>query len=99
MNRTEAEAHYQDKGLETEYGFDKPGTIYKPHTHEKTWLYTLSGSIAIKLGEGEWRTLQPNTEFVVGSGQLHEAKVGKDGWEWVAAWDAEEAEKFEADSV
>lgn len=90
MNRELVEKNYRDQGLEIEYGFDKPGIVYEPHRHEKTWLYTLDGSLLIRLDEGEWQLLTPGTEFIVGEQQLHEARVGDKGWEYIAAWEPEE---------
>lgn len=94
MNAAEIEAKYRQKGLIVEHVSDAPGKIYEPHAHEQTLLFTIRGSVDIKLEEGEWQTLFPGREFVVGSGQLHEARVGEQGWEYVAAWDAEDAKKY-----
>ena len=94
MNKNQILAKYNSLGLETEYGLDKPGKVYPPHRHEKTFLYTLGGSIKIKIDNKEWMELEKGEEFIVGSNQLHEAIVGKDGWEYVAAWDKEEAKRF-----
>lgn len=94
MNRKEAEKKYKSKGLEVEYGKDSPGTKYEPHRHEQTYLYTLSGSLKIKV-EDNWLEIEPHQEFIVGDGKLHEAIVGENGWEYVAAWNEEEAKKYE----
>lgn len=93
----EVEKAYQQRGLATESGFDEPGTVYAPHRHEKTLLYTVSGSLAIKLDGGKVQNLDPHQEFTVGSGQLHEAVVGAEGWEYVAAFNAEEAKQYTHD--
>lgn len=85
---------YTQAGLAVESGRDEPGTLYEPHRHEKTYLYTISGAIDIKLDGGETQTLQPHQEFIVNGDQLHEAVVGADGWEYVAAFDAEEAKGY-----
>lgn len=97
MKRAEVEKRYKSMGLDTEYGQDKPGTVYKPHKHEQTYLYTLSGSLKIRTDSGDWRTISTGQEFIIESGQLHEAIVGEDGWEYVAAWDEEESKTFADD--
>jgi len=85
MTREEVEAKYKKMGLQIEYGNDKPGFVYEPHRHEQTYLYTLSGSIKLKLDD-DWQELTSGNEAIVGENQLHEAVVGPEGWEWVAAW-------------
>jgi quercetin dioxygenase-like cupin family protein len=95
MNREEVEKNYKSKGLDVEYGKDDPGTKYKPHRHEQTFLYTLSGSLKIKLEDDNWVEVRPYQEFIVDAGKLHEAVVGENGWEYVAAWNEEEAKKYE----
>jgi hypothetical protein len=95
MNREEAEKKYKLNDLDVEYGKDDPGTIYEPHRHEQTFLYTLGGSLKIKIENDKWVELTPHQEFIVCDGRLHEAIVGKNGWEYVAAWNEEEAKKYE----
>lgn len=95
MNREEVEERYKLKGLNVEYGKDEPSTKYEPHRHEQTFLYTLSGSLKIKIEDNKWVELKPHQEFIVGDGKLHEALVGENGWEYVAAWSEEEAKKYE----
>jgi quercetin dioxygenase-like cupin family protein len=68
---------------------DKAGTVYKPHRHEKTYLYTLGGSLKIRVENNDWIELKPHQEFIIDDGELHEAIVGENGWEYVAAWDKE----------
>ena len=87
MNRQDVEAKYKNQGLETEYGFDNPGKVYELHRHEKTYLYTLSGSLELKLDDNDWMELESDTEAIIDENQLHEAKVGPKGWEYVAAWE------------
>ena len=96
MSREEVEKKYKSKGHEVEYGKDDPGTKYEPHRHEQTFLHTLSGSLKIKLEDSDWIELKPSQEFIVGAGELHEAIVGENGWEYVAAWNEEEAKKYES---
>lgn len=87
---------YQRQGLETEHVTDKPGTVYDPHSHEQTRLYTLAGTLDIIVGNDQSaQTLKPFQEFVVGADEQHEGRVGADGWEYVAAWDSEEAKRYE----
>ena len=94
MNRAEVEHNYKARNLDIEYCNDEPGKIYEPHRHEQTYLYTLSGLVKIKVDDSDWQTLEPGQEFIVGTNQLHEAEVGSEGWEYVAAWDPKEAKKF-----
>ena len=86
---------YRSRGLIAERGSDKPGTVYEPHSHEQTHLYTIAGSLDIKAGDRPKQTVKAHQEFVVGGEELHEAVVGPDGWEYVAAWDEDEAKKYE----
>jgi mannose-6-phosphate isomerase-like protein (cupin superfamily) len=90
----DVEGAYRRKGLVTEHGADEAGKRYELHQHERTHLYTLAGSIVITLGEQSPKTVEPHQEVVVGNNQLHEATVGSDGWEFVAAWDEEEAKQY-----
>lgn len=85
---------YKQRGLVTETGRDEPDTVYEPHRHEKTFLYTIAGSLDIRLDEGDVQHVLPHQEFVVGGNQLHEAVVGADGWEYVAAWNEAEAANY-----
>ena len=90
---------YRTQGLDWEVGFDAPGTEYPRHAHEETRLYTVAGSLSIKLfavdGAEENHELLPGTEFVVAGGQEHEAVAGESGWKYVAAWDPAEAAIYE----
>lgn len=86
---------YETLGLITEEGSDKPGTLYAPHKHEKTYLWTVDGSIMIKKGVGNWKTYTAGQECVIEDGEIHEAKVGPDGWKYIAAYDEEEAKKYD----
>lgn len=88
------EGIYRGRGLVVERGKDEPATVYEPHKHEKTHLFTVSGSIDIKLGDKPAQTISPFQEIVVGSNVVHEAVVGPDGWEYIAAWDEKEAQSF-----
>jgi quercetin dioxygenase-like cupin family protein len=88
---------YQERGLVAEYVHDKPGTIYEPHSHEATILFTLSGEVVFTLEDLDPVMLQTGREFSVGSGRLHEAVVGSQGWEYIAAWDPIEAEQYNHD--
>jgi len=87
MNQQEIDDKYKNQGLETEYGFDKSGKVYELHRHKKTYLYTLSGSLELKLDDNDWIELESDTEVIIDDNQLHEAKVGPKGWEYVAAWE------------
>ncbi len=86
---------YRGQGLEYEQGFDKPGTAYPRHKHERTTLYTVAGSLTVERPELETITLVPGSEFVIETGQEHSAVVGETGWKYVAAWDPAEAQQFE----
>ena len=86
MVRKEIEDKYKNLGLDTEYGFDEPNKIYEPHRHEKTYLFTLSGNLLLRLDESDWQDLKQGSEAVIGDNQLHEAKVCSEGWEYVAGW-------------
>lgn len=92
MTKQEAIEKYTALGLEIEEGFDVAGTVYPPHKHEQTYLF--SGAITLKTERTDWQTYIAGMECVVGGGELHEARVGEEGWEYVAAWDAKEAELY-----
>jgi quercetin dioxygenase-like cupin family protein len=86
---------YEQQGLRAEHVVDHPNHVYEPHQHEKTYLYTVAGSLTIKL-EGTTHVLEVGKQFVVESDQLHSATVGPEGCEYIAAWDPEEAMAFAA---
>jgi quercetin dioxygenase-like cupin family protein len=66
-------------------GFDEPGAEYPPHAHERTILYTVSGSLRLHRDGQETVTLSPGDEAVIEEGQEHSGKVGPRGWKYVAA--------------
>lgn len=86
----DATRRYERMQLKTEQGTDAPRRRYEPHSHGRTRLMTISGSLDIKLSGGDWQQLLPGQEMVVSAGQLHEAVAGPEGWEYVAAWDPAE---------
>lgn len=94
MNQEQIENRYRERGLEVEHGRDEPGKVYEPHTHEQTFAYTLGGSIKVRIDNQEWRELRAGQEVEIGSNQLHEGVVGHEGWEYVVAWNAEEAKQY-----
>jgi quercetin dioxygenase-like cupin family protein len=75
MTAAEALRKYKDLGLKFSYEVDKPGKTYRPHAHEKVYLYCLKGSVKIKIDNKEWYELQPGQELIISKGQLHEAIV------------------------
>ena len=89
-----AQKRYESMGLKTELIKDAPGRIYPQHKHHTTYLFTLAGQVVVILDSKERHTLHPGDELVIKTDQLHEAVVGKDGWEYLAAWDPTEAEKY-----
>jgi mannose-6-phosphate isomerase-like protein (cupin superfamily) len=93
QSKEEIEQHYREQGLETRYVTDKPGTIYEPHQHGRVYLFTLKGSAKIKLGHGSWHSVEQGQEIVIEKGQLHEAVVGKNPWEYIFAATSEEMQK------
>jgi quercetin dioxygenase-like cupin family protein len=93
-NRNDIERKYQWMGLKTKHVVDPPGEVYEPHHHGKVYLYSLGGSLKIRLEQGEWRSIKPGQELIIERHQLHEAVVGPDGWEYIFAWDPKEAEEY-----
>ena len=89
---------YENKGLRTKYIQDKPGKIYKPHSHGKVKLYSIAGSVKIRRDNKEWQTINPGEEIIIKRHQVHEAIVGANGWEYIFAWDENEAKKYGIDS-
>ncbi len=85
MNEAEVAQRYRDIGLRVSREADEPGKIYKPHAHQKTYLYCLQGSIKVRLNDGEWQELRTGQELIIGEGQFHEAVVGPNGWEYIHA--------------
>ncbi len=94
MNTKKIIKRYQKMGLKTKHAFDKPREIYKPHSHGEVRLYSLNGSIKIRKDEKAWEDIKPGQEVVIKRGQIHEAVVGPDGWEYIFVWDEEEAKKY-----
>lgn len=90
--RDEAEYTYQAKGLETRYIIYKPYKIYKPHAHASVYLFSVKGTAKIKLAD-KWLNVSPGQEIKIESGQVHEAVVGQDGWEYIFATTSEEMKR------
>lgn len=96
MDKNEIERCYKEAGLTTEYVIDDPGKVYKPHRHEKTYLSTIGGSVTIKTERiDSWEIIRPGEDFIIGTNEYHEAVVGDNGWEYVAAWDPKETDSSE----
>lgn len=94
MNRRAIEHKYKNIGLATKHVIDEPGKVYEAHRHGKVFLYSLKGLVKIKLDSKDWRTISPDQELIINRNQLHEAVVGPDGWEYIFAWDPQEAKKY-----
>jgi len=90
-SREQTEARYQKRGLCVEYVSDPPGKLYPAHEHHETRIYTLAGWAGIQLEGGTWRTVEAGEEVVIPKDVMHQAEVGQDGWEYVAAWDPQQA--------
>ncbi len=91
---TMLEKAYKDRGLAVKHVSDEAGKVHEPDRDIKMHFLTLSGSVEVKIDDElpmKWRPFQ---ELIVSSGQLHEAKVGKNGWEYIVAWDEEEAKQY-----
>lgn len=95
MNKEKVIGKYVALGLTVEEGFDEAGKVYERHKHETTYLWTAVGSIEIKIGDGDWELYEIGSECVIRGGEYHEAKVGKEGWGYIAGWNPEEAKKYE----
>jgi quercetin dioxygenase-like cupin family protein len=76
------ESKYNKMGLTTKYVKDKPGLVYKPHSHGAVRLYSLGGSIKIRKDNGRWQNIKVGQEVRIKRGQLHEAVEGPEGWEY-----------------
>jgi hypothetical protein len=94
INRQEIERGYQESGFETRHVGDGPGAVYQPERYEKVRLFTLRGSAEIKLDDEPWKTVEAGQELVMDDAQMHEARVGKDGWEHIVAASAEELKRL-----
>lgn len=92
MTTPEAEEKYRRLGLVTRQLKDKPGFKYESHRHGGVYLYTIAGSLDLKLN-GKWRTVREGEEVRIDDNQLHEAVVGSAGWEYIFAATAEEAKR------
>lgn len=84
---TMLEEAYKGRGLAIKHVTAESGKVYEPDRDIKMHFLTLSGSVEVKIEGEPPRTWRPFQELIVGSGQLHEAKVGNDGWEYIVAWD------------
>jgi quercetin dioxygenase-like cupin family protein len=93
MTRQEAEAKYHRLGLTTRHITDQPGEIYEPHAHEEVYLFTLTGSLKLRLDNGPWQTVEPGQEVHIKTGQRHEAVAGSNGWEYIFAASAAEIKR------
>lgn len=85
---------YSEKGLEFRHHIAEAGKVFEPDRDVSMHFLTISGSIQVKLDNKSPRTFKPFQELIVDSGQLHEGKVGQDGWEYLVAWDEDEAKKY-----
>lgn len=83
-----AESRYKDMGLEVIYAKDQPDKVYEPHSHHATRLFSLSGSVKVRVGESDWREIRPGEEVVIEEGEEHEAITGPEGWEYIFAYPA-----------
>ncbi len=93
MTRQEAEAKYHAMGLVTRYIVDEPGEVYEPHEPEGVYLYTLEGSVKVKLDDDEWQIVEPGQETRIEDNQRHEAIAGSEGWKYIFAASAEEVKR------
>lgn len=89
MDARQAKQKYKKLGLKTINASDEPNKKYESHAHHATWLYCLKGSLKVKLDDKAWKTIKPDDEVVIKEGQLHQAIVGPDGWEYIFAYPAD----------
>jgi hypothetical protein len=89
----EVEWRYRGNGLETIRITDQPGTVYEPHRHEGVRLFTLGGSAMIKLEDNPWQSVEAGEELYIQDDELHEVRVGEQGWEYIFGASAEEMER------
>src|SRR5215217_1424321 len=85
---------FESHGWLYEVGEDEPNKRYAPHRHGWTRLITLAGGVTVKKEDNEWIELYKGSVCDIESGQLHEAVVGAEGWQWLAAWKPEEDASF-----
>jgi quercetin dioxygenase-like cupin family protein len=93
MDLQAVENKYRDMGLVVFRQSDKANVVYKPHRHEEVRIYTIKGSVKVRLDDDEWQTVKPGQEIIIREGQLHEAMVGADGWEYIFATTSKEAKR------
>jgi len=62
--------------------FLSAGAIFPEHTHEKSseWLIVYVGSLHVKYGDEDWRTVSPGECAQFAPGQLHAVKATEDTW-------------------
>lgn len=93
LSKEAIEQQYHDKKLATRHLTDEPGTTYEPHRHSSVYIFTISGSATIKLGDNPWQQVEPGQEIIIENNQLHEAKVGDEPWEYIFATSPEEMKR------
>lgn len=85
---------YHNAGLLT--GFfgseDEPGIVSSAHRHGAAHIFIIRGSAEIRLEGEQPRLVKPGDEITVNDQQEHSVRVGADGWEYLFACDAAEAE-------
>lgn len=93
LDRKKIVQNYAAAGLETRLIKDKPGKVYKPHSHARVLLFTLKGAAIITLGADTLVKAEPGKEIVIADNQEHSAVVGEEGWTYVFAASPEEMER------
>jgi len=82
--RVEAETRYTEMGFDAIFVSDEPGKVYAPHAHHEVFLFGLSGTSRIRVGN-EQIEMTRGIEVHIGDGEEHEATVGEDGAEYLFA--------------
>lgn len=62
-------------------------------------IFTISGEVMIRTDGKDEHHVLPGQEFIVNTEQTHYAVVGDSGWDYVAAFDPVEEEKYASSIV
>jgi hypothetical protein len=93
----EMKSYYRGLGLLTAtFGLDdEPGEAEPMHKHGAARIFIIAGSIELQLEGEEPRTVQAGEEIIIKDQQAHGVTIGSDGWHYLFACDAAEADAQE----
>jgi hypothetical protein len=85
------EEAFKSRRLATRMITAEAGKVYEPDRDVRMHFLTVSGSAEVKIDNEPPTICKPFHELIIGKDQLHQATVGPEGWEYIVAWNEEEA--------